>query len=98
MADAAPLYNSSALGVAVLRAVHQFLVAEPKILDDPIAGRLLDADVLQQFQSNPARMHEPPRFLAGASGWDGSGQRRNPDATFANTSGFCRTNLLAFSG
>jgi methyltransferase (TIGR00027 family) len=61
MAEAAPQRNSSrtALGVAALRAVHQLLDGEPKILHDPIAVRLLDADVLQQIQSNPARAHEP---------------------------------------
>ncbi len=61
MADAAPQRNSSrtALGVAALRAVHQLLDGEPKILDDPIAARLLDADMLQHIQANPARTHEP---------------------------------------
>jgi len=61
MAEAAPQRNSSrtALGVAALRAVHQLLDGEPKILHDPITVRLLDADVLQQIQSNPARAHEP---------------------------------------
>jgi len=61
MADAAPQRNSSrtALSVAALRAVHQLLDGEPKILDEPIAVRLLDADVLRQIQSNPARTHEP---------------------------------------
>jgi len=61
MADAAPPRNSSrtALGVAALRAVHRLVDGEPKILDDPIAARLLDADVLQQIQANPARVHEP---------------------------------------
>jgi methyltransferase (TIGR00027 family) len=61
MADAAPPRNSSqtALGVAALRAVHQLLDGEPKILDDPISVRLLDADFLQQIQSNPARAREP---------------------------------------
>jgi len=61
MADAAPPRNSSrtALGVAALRAVPQLLDGEPKILDDPIAVRLLDADFLQQIQSNPARARQP---------------------------------------
>ena len=61
MADAMPERHSSrtALGVAALRAVHQLLDGEPKILHDPIAVRLLDADMLQQIQSNPARAHEP---------------------------------------
>ncbi len=60
MADAAPQRNSSrtALSVATLRAVHQLLDGEPKILDDPIAARLLNADELQELQSNPARIHE----------------------------------------
>lgn len=61
MADIAPQRNSSqtALGVAALRAVHQLLDGEPKVLEDPIVARLLDADTLQQMQSNPARIHEP---------------------------------------
>jgi methyltransferase (TIGR00027 family) len=61
MADTAPQRTSSrtALGVAALRAVHQLLDGEPKILDDPIAACLLNADLLQQIQSNPARTHEP---------------------------------------
>ncbi len=59
--DAMPQRNSSrtALGVAVLRAVHQLLDCEPKILEDPIAARLLGADVVQQIQSHPALAHEP---------------------------------------
>jgi methyltransferase (TIGR00027 family) len=61
MADAAPPRNSSrtALGVAALRAVHQLLDGEPKILHDPIAVRLLDADFLQLIRSNPALAREP---------------------------------------
>jgi methyltransferase (TIGR00027 family) len=61
MADTMPDRSSSrtALGVAGLRAVHQLLDGEPKILDDPIATRLLNADVLQEIHSNPARAHEP---------------------------------------
>jgi methyltransferase (TIGR00027 family) len=61
MADAASARNSSrtALGVAALRAVHQLLDGEPRILEDPVAARLLDAEVLQQIQANPARTHEP---------------------------------------
>jgi len=61
MADAMPERNSSrtALGVAALRAVHQLLDGEPKILYDPVAVRLLDAGALQQIRSNPARSDEP---------------------------------------
>jgi methyltransferase (TIGR00027 family) len=61
MADAIPDRNSSrtALGVAALRAVHQLLDGEPKILDDPIAARLLNPEVLREIHSNPARANEP---------------------------------------
>src|SRR5208282_3451856 len=61
MSGAEPQRNSSrtALSVAALRAVHQLLDGDPKILDDPIAARLLDADALQQIQSNSAHTHDP---------------------------------------
>jgi len=61
MNDPTPQRNSSrtALGVAALRAVHQLLDGEPKILEDPVAARLLDADVLQQIQSHAAGAQEP---------------------------------------
>ena len=61
MAGAEPQRNSSrtALSVAAFRAVHQLLDGEPKILDDPVAARLLDADALRQIQSNPAYTHAP---------------------------------------
>ncbi|MGB0116800.1 MAG: class I SAM-dependent methyltransferase [Terriglobales bacterium] len=61
MGDAAPQRNSSrtALGVAALRAAHQLLDGEPKILDDRIAARLLHPDALRQMQSNSARALEP---------------------------------------
>ncbi|MGA2425110.1 MAG: class I SAM-dependent methyltransferase [Terriglobales bacterium] len=62
MDNPAPERNSSrtAVGAAALRAVHQLLDGEPKILDDPISARLLDADMLQRIQSDPARVQEPP--------------------------------------
>jgi methyltransferase (TIGR00027 family) len=55
-----PRRNSSrtALGVAALRAAHELLDGEPKILDDPIAARLLDADVLREIQSGGGRAQE----------------------------------------
>ncbi len=61
MGDAAPQRNTSrtALGVAALRAVHQLVDGEPKILDDPIAARLLNPDALQQMRSYAARALEP---------------------------------------
>lgn len=51
--------SRTALGVAALRAVHQLVDGEPKILDDPIAARLLDADVLGQIRSGARRAQEP---------------------------------------
>jgi methyltransferase (TIGR00027 family) len=51
--------SRTALGVAALRAVHQIMDGEPKILDDPIAALLLDNDGRQMLEANPARVHEP---------------------------------------
>jgi len=61
MNDTMPQRDSSktALGVAVLRAVHQLLDGEPKILDDPLAARLLDADTLAEIHSHAPRAQEP---------------------------------------
>jgi len=52
MTDAAPERGPSrtALGVAALRAFHQLADDEPKILDDPIAARLLDAPTLDAIR------------------------------------------------
>jgi methyltransferase (TIGR00027 family) len=51
--------SRTALGVAALRAVHQIVDGEPKILDDPIAALLLDDDGRQMLEAKPARVHEP---------------------------------------
>ena len=51
--------SKTALGVAALRAVHQIMDGEPKILDDPIAVLLLDDDGRQMLEAKPARIHEP---------------------------------------
>ena len=53
-----PLRDASrtALGVAALRAVHQIMDGEPKILDDPIAALLLNDDDGRQLL---ARVREP---------------------------------------
>jgi methyltransferase (TIGR00027 family) len=61
MVDPAPARNSSrtALGVATLRAVHHIVDGQPKILEDPIAARLLDPETLDQIQNHPARAQEP---------------------------------------
>jgi methyltransferase (TIGR00027 family) len=56
-----PLRHASrtALGVAALRAVHQIMDGEPKILDDPIAALLLDDDGRQIFEAKPALVRDP---------------------------------------
>jgi methyltransferase (TIGR00027 family) len=51
--------SKTALGVAALRAVHQLFDAEPKILEDPIAAQLLDADFLTQVRENRERANDP---------------------------------------
>lgn len=43
----------------MLRAVHQLLDGEPKILDDPAILRLLDPEAIEQIKANPARASEP---------------------------------------
>jgi methyltransferase (TIGR00027 family) len=51
--------SRTALGVAALRAVHQTMDGEPKVLDDPIAVLLLDDDGRQMLEAKPTRIHEP---------------------------------------
>ncbi len=53
--------SQTALGVAVLRAVHQLLDAEPRILDDPVVVRLLAASTLEQIRTDPERFRSPAR-------------------------------------
>ncbi len=50
--------SKTALGVAALRAVHQLLDGEPKILEDPIAARLLGPEFLNRFAENPGKAHD----------------------------------------
>ena len=45
--------SSTAVRVSTLRAVHQLIDDEPKILDDPIAPRLLDTATRQRIRSHP---------------------------------------------
>ena len=47
--------SSTAVSVSTLRAVHQLLDDEPKILDDPIAPRLLDPATRQRIWSHAAQ-------------------------------------------
>jgi len=51
--------SKTAIGAAVLRAAHQLIDEEPKILDDPVILRLLEAPVLEQLRSNPGRFQAP---------------------------------------
>jgi methyltransferase (TIGR00027 family) len=56
-----PASNRTALGVAELRAVHQFLDGEPKILEDPAILRLLGADAVARLKSDSAPADRPQR-------------------------------------
>jgi methyltransferase (TIGR00027 family) len=42
------------VGVAALRAAHQLLDAEPRILDDPVAFHLLDPELQDRLRGTPA--------------------------------------------
>ncbi len=47
--------SRTALGAAVLRAVHQLIDDEPRVLDDPIVLQLLRTSILEQIRLNPNR-------------------------------------------
>ncbi|CAN5792634.1 hypothetical protein BH10CHL1_BH10CHL1_40570 [soil metagenome] len=51
--------SNTAIGVTTLRAVHQLLDGEPKILDDPIAAQLLDLATLSQMHTYPEYFQTP---------------------------------------
>lgn len=51
--------SRTAFGVAMIRAVHQTLDAQPKILDDPIAAVLLGDEFDQQIAAYRDRAREP---------------------------------------
>jgi methyltransferase (TIGR00027 family) len=53
--------SETALGIAQLRAVHQFLDDEPKILDDAVILRLLGADAVEQLKVDFAGADRPQR-------------------------------------
>ena len=54
MIDDSP--SKTSLGVAWLRAAHQIVDAEPRILDDPIAARILDPRAIDRIRTDPARL------------------------------------------
>lgn len=47
--------SQTALAVAVLRAAHQLLDAEPKVLDDSVVMRLLGGEVARRILEHPER-------------------------------------------
>jgi methyltransferase (TIGR00027 family) len=51
--------SQTARSVAVLRAAHQVIDAEPRILDDPVIGQLLDPSTLEVIRSDPERFRSP---------------------------------------
>ncbi len=51
--------SKTAWGVAALRAVHQLLDGNPKVLDDPISVRMLDSAALKLIMDHPERASEP---------------------------------------
>jgi methyltransferase (TIGR00027 family) len=51
--------SRTAIGVAALRAAHQIFDAEPRILEDPIAERLLDDDTRERMRAHPERLATP---------------------------------------
>ena len=51
--------STTALNVAMLRAVHQVLDGQPKILDDPIAAVLLGDEFDERVTAYQDRAREP---------------------------------------
>lgn len=47
--------SNTAKGVAVLRAVHQLIDQEPRILDDAVVTRLFDPEMLDSIRAHPER-------------------------------------------
>ena len=51
--------SDTALGAAVIRAVHQLIDDPPPILSDPVSPRLLAAEILESIKSDPGRHRTP---------------------------------------
>jgi methyltransferase (TIGR00027 family) len=51
--------SSTAMRVAELRAAHLLIDGEPKILDDRIVVRLLDADIVEKIHDHAAELSTP---------------------------------------
>jgi methyltransferase (TIGR00027 family) len=55
--------SQTAMGVAVLRAAHQLIDGEPKILDDPISVRMLDDATRARIRDHPEVYQVPHRRM-----------------------------------
>lgn len=51
--------SRTALGVAALRAVHQVLDAEPRILEDPVITRMMDPQLFEKIRTEPEAFQTP---------------------------------------
>jgi methyltransferase (TIGR00027 family) len=51
--------SKTAIGVAMLRAAHQLLDGEPRILDDTVIVALLGPELTGRIRADPARFREP---------------------------------------
>jgi O-methyltransferase involved in polyketide biosynthesis len=51
--------SSTALGAAVIRAVHQLIDDDPRILEDPVSVRLLTSECIAQIQTDQRRYRTP---------------------------------------
>ena len=49
-------FSKTALGVAALRVAHQLIDDAPRILDDPIAARILPAPMLARLHAHPEEL------------------------------------------
>lgn len=51
--------SRTALGVAALRAVHQVMDSEPRILEDPVITHMMDAQLFEKIQAEPGAFQTP---------------------------------------
>jgi hypothetical protein len=51
--------SNTAFRAAILRAIHQLIDEEPKILNDTVVLRPLDASALDHIRLNPDKLRTP---------------------------------------
>lgn len=51
--------SKTAVGVAMLRAAHQLLDGQPRVLDDTVVVALLGPELIARIHAEPARFREP---------------------------------------